>query len=134
MLDYLRVIGCLCFASTLPRHDKFGPRSLKFVLLGCGTSQKGYKLYDLDNKKIFISIDVVFHEAIFPFKECKAISSDPFIQVQHSVPMIAHVQHFSFDHSVVQVPTIIDPLHSPMVEEPDLTALPFSIAPLIILQ
>ena len=28
---------------------------------------KGYKLYNLDSKTVFLSRDVVFHESIFPF-------------------------------------------------------------------
>lgn len=36
---------------------------------------------------------------------------------------------FSFDHSAVQVATTADPLHSPMDEEPNSTALRVPIAP-----
>lgn len=36
-------------------------------MIGYPPHQKGYKLYDIDNKKIFISRDVVFHESILPF-------------------------------------------------------------------
>ncbi|XP_070056563.1 uncharacterized protein [Nicotiana tomentosiformis] len=28
-LAHMRVIGCLCFATVLPRQDKFGPRAIK---------------------------------------------------------------------------------------------------------
>lgn len=30
---------------------------------------KAYKLYDIENQRIFISRDVLFHEAIFPFHQ-----------------------------------------------------------------
>lgn len=54
-LVHMRVIGCLCYATTLPKIDKFAPRTIKYVLLGYGVHQKGYKLYNLDTKSCFIS-------------------------------------------------------------------------------
>ena len=65
----MRVIGCLCFATNLTTHDKFSPRAITVVLMGYGTTQKGYKMYDLENKKFFINRDVVFLETIFPFQD-----------------------------------------------------------------
>ena len=50
------------------RTDKFGPRAVKSVLMGYGTTQKAYKLYDLQNKVFFITRVVVFNESIFPFQ------------------------------------------------------------------
>ena len=67
-LSYMKIIGCLCYATTLLRSDKFGPRAIKSVLMGYGTTQKGYKLYDLQNRVFFVSRDVVFNESIFPFQ------------------------------------------------------------------
>jgi len=67
-LDYLRVIGCLCYATVLPKGDKFSPRALKTILLGYAVTQKGYKLYDPQERKIIVSRDVVSHERIFPFQ------------------------------------------------------------------
>ena len=34
---------------------------------GVSLWSKGYKLYDLNEKKLFLSRDVVFQEEIFPF-------------------------------------------------------------------
>ncbi|XP_075077025.1 uncharacterized protein LOC142163786 [Nicotiana tabacum] len=51
-LSHLRIIGCLCFASLLPKTDKFGPRAMKFVLLGYAALQKGYKLLDLEHNNL----------------------------------------------------------------------------------
>lgn len=41
---------------------------------------KGYKLFDIQSKQIFISCDVVFHEYIFPFHSVNATEDlvDPF--------------------------------------------------------
>ncbi|GKD00950.1 retrovirus-related pol polyprotein from transposon TNT 1-94 [Tanacetum coccineum] len=67
--DPLRVIGCLCYAAvTKPNKDKFDNTGVKCVLLGYPQNQKGYKLYDLNTKEIFLSRDVVFDETVFPFK------------------------------------------------------------------
>nr|XP_009588195.1 uncharacterized protein LOC104085776 [Nicotiana tomentosiformis] len=68
VMDHLRVFGCLCFASNLPRSDKLAPRTRKAILMGYSETQKGYKLFDLDTKTFFIGRDVSFRERIFPFR------------------------------------------------------------------
>ncbi|KAL4038811.1 hypothetical protein IC575_002442 [Cucumis melo] len=68
--DYnsLKVFGSLCYASSLPHnHSKFQPRAIPSVFIGYPKGMKGYKLYDIEHKKIFISRDVIFHETTFPF-------------------------------------------------------------------
>jgi len=68
-LDYLRAIGCLCYATNVGVLDKFEPRAQKCVLLGYTFGFKGYELYDLQTKKVFHSRDVIFQEEVFPFKD-----------------------------------------------------------------
>lgn len=53
------------------------------MLIGYPHGQKGYKLYNLEGKKTYVSKDVVFKEGIFPFllkpgkeNEMKAIVND----------------------------------------------------------
>lgn len=70
--DYsdLRIFGCLCYAAVLPHSsDKFAARSVKGVFIGYPYGKKGYKVLDLNTRKIFVSRDVQFVETIFPFKD-----------------------------------------------------------------
>jgi len=67
-MAHLRTIGCLCLATVTERVDKFSPRAITTVHMGYSVSQKGYKLYDLRQRKFFVSIDVTFKEDIFPLQ------------------------------------------------------------------
>ncbi|XP_070049065.1 uncharacterized protein [Nicotiana tomentosiformis] len=66
-VDHLRVFGCLYYTSNLPKGDKFTVKARNVVLIGYSETQKGYRLYDLENGSIFISKDVLFKEEIFIF-------------------------------------------------------------------
>ena len=69
-VDYslFKVFGCLAFASTLTvNRTKFHPRAKPCVFIGYSHGMKGYKLYDLQTKHIFVSRNVFFHESTFPF-------------------------------------------------------------------
>lgn len=66
--DRIRFFGCLCFASnTIPLKDKFAPRAFRCVFLGYATGQKAYKVYDVENERVFTIRDIIFYENEFPF-------------------------------------------------------------------
>lgn len=89
-LNHLRAFGCLCFASILPRMDKFAPRAKKASLIGYSETQKRYRLLDLESHQVFISRDVTFMEHIFPFKDSIGASSDTALPIQHDQDIVKY--------------------------------------------
>ena len=69
-VKHLRVFGSLCYAHIHKTdRQKLDPKSRKAILLGYGEKVKGYRLYDIKEKKVFYSRDVLFQE--MKFKENK---------------------------------------------------------------
>ncbi|KAI3511071.1 hypothetical protein L1887_18215 [Cichorium endivia] len=67
--DHMKVFGCLTyFKNTNTKGDKFEPKGKPGVFLGYPQGTKGYKVYDIKERKIVVSRDVVFCENNFPFK------------------------------------------------------------------
>nr|GMD40836.1 Retrovirus-related Pol polyprotein from transposon TNT 1-94 [Ipomoea batatas] len=65
----LKDFGCLAYATIVSPKSKLDARAKKCVFLGCATATKGYKVYDIVSKELFLSRDVIFYENIFSFQQ-----------------------------------------------------------------
>ena len=99
-LDDLRIIGCLCYAHAVGQSDKFAPRATKCVLLAYTFGLKGYKLYDIDNKKIFHSRDVIFQGKVFPYKNTLVTVTTPTEPPSYDTLFPPHIGPYTSDSPV----------------------------------
>ena len=79
--------GCLCYAHVAKdERQKFDAKARKCIMLGYGTETKAYRLYDIEQKKVFFSCDVVFNENVNGIEK-ESVSNDSdtrFVQIKCS--------------------------------------------------
>ncbi|XP_052126145.1 uncharacterized protein LOC113209233 [Frankliniella occidentalis] len=73
-IDQLRVFGCLANAH-VSGNGKLGDRSKNCIFVGLDDERKGFKLLDMESRKIFTTASVKFYENIFPAKENQPITT-----------------------------------------------------------
>ncbi|CAL1399245.1 unnamed protein product [Linum trigynum] len=97
--DHVRTFGCLVYAkNTQHGLDKFADRGRRCVFVGYPLAQKGYRVYDLESRRIYSSRDVFFVENEFPFRASsdEGISSPP-------APIITPPVFFEGEHTLDQL-------------------------------
>ena len=107
----LRVFGCQAFVH-IPKEErkKLDSKSRKCVLVGYGSTTKGYRLYDPLKRKVFHSRDVIFNEQKYGFDK----SSEP----QESERQVV-LEYSNEPSETVESPTVESPtVESPTVESP----------------
>ncbi|KAM2639091.1 hypothetical protein TB1_025680 [Malus domestica] len=86
-----QVLGCVAFVHLYPpqRISKLEPRALHCVFLGYASTQKGYRCYHPPTKKMFITMDVIFHE-----KEMFFSSSASSLQGEYRGDEVCYFDYF----------------------------------------
>jgi histone deacetylase 1/2 len=68
--ESLRVFGCACWLNLRPYNQrKLSFRSKRSVFLGYSPKHKGVKCLEISTGRVYISRDVAFDEAVFPFND-----------------------------------------------------------------
>eukprot|EP00252_Welwitschia_mirabilis_P018673 TRINITY_DN4156_c0_g1_i5.p1 TRINITY_DN4156_c0_g1~~TRINITY_DN4156_c0_g1_i5.p1 ORF type:complete len:1283 (+),score=262.04 TRINITY_DN4156_c0_g1_i5:125-3973(+) len=101
--SHLRMIGCEAYAHQ-QSASKLGERARKCVFLGYGGDDRGYRLWDPVEKKVFRSRDVVFNEDIMYFKsqernQNEEMSDPSTFPKPDSIPNQFRTQHMIEDDS-----------------------------------
>jgi hypothetical protein len=66
--EHIKTFGCLCYVKNLSKQrDKFDSRAERCVFVGYPKGQKGWTVYNLRTREIYVSRDVVFYENVFPY-------------------------------------------------------------------
>jgi histone deacetylase 1/2 len=118
---FLRTFGCLCFPFLRPYNNhKLNFRSSPCVYFGYSSSHLGYRCFDIESHRMYISRHVRFHEHVFPFDNSEHITQ---VSAQNHTPSpatilpnLTHSPLFT-DHNTPH-PAFASALHSPPTKTP----------------
>jgi hypothetical protein len=110
----LRVFGCTAYAHV--DNGKLEPRAVKCVFLGYKSGVKGYKLWNLETRKVLISRNVIFNESAMlhdsPIdvpvenQQKSSVQVEQFIDAQQKVIDSVPVEPIVEDTSTTDVPIV----------------------------
>jgi histone deacetylase 1/2 len=117
----LRVFGCACWPNLCPYNKrKFAFRSIQCVFLGYSPCHKGVKCLEVSSGRVYISRDVVFDEAVFPFKSLHpnagALLHQEILLLPSTLHNPEHGDEFVDDINMTNVP--INSASSPICVDP----------------
>lgn len=70
-LERFKVFGCKAMMTVLHGNKKLDSRAIPCVYLGIQPNANAYRLWNIKDRKIEVSREVVFDENVFPFKELR---------------------------------------------------------------
>lgn len=76
-------------------------RSRKCIFVGYAFGKKGYKVYDVEAKEIFVSWDIAFHENIFPFRQPEHTLIDSESMENEALRNLKAMDHVCVDDDLV---------------------------------
>ena len=64
-VSYFRVLGCKCFIlNKKSKISKFAPKVDKGFLLGYGSNEHAYRVFNKTSRRVEIAVDVTFDESV----------------------------------------------------------------------
>jgi len=120
-VDYFRVFGCLAYAH-VPQElrGKLDDKAVKCIFVGYSSQSKGYRLYNPNTRRIFVSRDVVFEE-----KSAQPMAEFKFQQPQESFDVFEGLLPIGMGtkadiqaeiQNLQPQPRVLDALNQPQVE------------------
>jgi hypothetical protein len=119
----LRVFGCTAYAHV--DNGKLEPRAIKCIFLGYGSGVKAYKLWNPETKKVLLSRNIIFNEAVMFYDSPSTDISDaidsPNVSDDEQQRIGVQVEHAKENKNVVPETNNDDvyvPPSPPIVQQP----------------
>ncbi|PKU86279.1 Retrovirus-related Pol polyprotein from transposon TNT 1-94 [Dendrobium catenatum] len=113
--NHLKIFGCLCYPWLRPyNNNKLSPFSISCIFIGYAAFQKGYRCLNPLTGQVYTSRNVVFNEAIFPYKSSSQDGSQS--SISPSIPPLLLVPTSSTITPSLGAQSIVQPRsgHSPL--------------------